>query len=373
MLLGTSPGAARTWRVERDGSGDFTTIQPAVDACAPGDTVLIGPGRYTESSVFAYDNEFGQGETYVGVAVSNLTLIGAHRDSVVIGPDVPNFDGFDPKGIAMQSGTAQHLRIERLTVQYVREGLRLRARAEVLDCAVNGCEIGVVGLTEVGASLERCVLTACTLSPVFAYGVHGFEILDSQFGQNDGRVLFSSTEQANVRRCSFDSAGVKYEIGASGTVEDSSFNVPEYAACVDLSLSCTVQLARNRMLGTATKVVAGGYSTITGTGNLMGPTSLNYMMRLIGETHADFHGNDIVPGAPEAIHLESYMNPQQPVLLDFSDNWWGTTDTTAIAAKIWDGNDDPALHATVRYQPLRDRSVPAGHQSVGGLKARFRR
>ena len=40
---------ASTWHVERDGSGDFTTIQPAVDASAPGDTIHIGPGEYTET------------------------------------------------------------------------------------------------------------------------------------------------------------------------------------------------------------------------------------------------------------------------------------------------------------------------------------
>ena len=46
VLLGLAlPVAARTWRVEKDGSGDFTVIQDAVDAAAAGDTIRIGPGR----------------------------------------------------------------------------------------------------------------------------------------------------------------------------------------------------------------------------------------------------------------------------------------------------------------------------------------
>ena len=49
VLLCSSSAFAATITVERDGSGDFTTIQPALDAVASGDTIRIGPGDYTES------------------------------------------------------------------------------------------------------------------------------------------------------------------------------------------------------------------------------------------------------------------------------------------------------------------------------------
>lgn len=127
LLIATlnSSTQARTWRVWKDGSGDYTVIQDAVDAAAPGDTVLIGPGRYTESSVFPYDGEGIEGETFVGIDKDDLTLMGVHRDSVVIGPWEPNFEGFLPKGIAMQYQGSTRIRIENLTVRNAREGLRL--------------------------------------------------------------------------------------------------------------------------------------------------------------------------------------------------------------------------------------------------------
>jgi hypothetical protein len=47
-FLGAAPAEAATLRVEADGSGDFTAIQPALDAAASGDTVLVGPGTWSE-------------------------------------------------------------------------------------------------------------------------------------------------------------------------------------------------------------------------------------------------------------------------------------------------------------------------------------
>ncbi|MEZ4396529.1 MAG: right-handed parallel beta-helix repeat-containing protein [Candidatus Krumholzibacteriia bacterium] len=41
-----SRASAMTYTVRLDGSGNFSAIQPAIDACSAGDTVLVGPGTY---------------------------------------------------------------------------------------------------------------------------------------------------------------------------------------------------------------------------------------------------------------------------------------------------------------------------------------
>ena len=46
-----SPGFAATITVESDGSGDYTEIQPALDAAADGDTVRVGVKKAGVSSV----------------------------------------------------------------------------------------------------------------------------------------------------------------------------------------------------------------------------------------------------------------------------------------------------------------------------------
>ena len=54
LLLGAglsfyaSAALGATWTVEQDGSGDFETIQEAVEAASPGDLVLVGPGTYRD-------------------------------------------------------------------------------------------------------------------------------------------------------------------------------------------------------------------------------------------------------------------------------------------------------------------------------------
>ncbi len=43
--------SARTWRVNQQGTGDAPTIQAAVDSSAAGDTILVAPGSYIQSTI----------------------------------------------------------------------------------------------------------------------------------------------------------------------------------------------------------------------------------------------------------------------------------------------------------------------------------
>jgi len=76
------PTQAAVLRVEQNGTGDFVLIQDAVNAAADGDTILIGPGRYEDIQA--------RGPTLIRCVAfwddpRNLTFVGVHRDSVIIG------------------------------------------------------------------------------------------------------------------------------------------------------------------------------------------------------------------------------------------------------------------------------------------------
>lgn len=47
LVLGATALGQTTWTVDDDGGADFTDIQPAIEAAADGDTVLVSPGTYS--------------------------------------------------------------------------------------------------------------------------------------------------------------------------------------------------------------------------------------------------------------------------------------------------------------------------------------
>jgi hypothetical protein len=59
---------------------------------------------------------------------------------------------------------------------------------------------------------------------------------------------------------------------------------------------------------------------------------------------------------------------------DLTGNWWGTTDSTAIADAIWDGVDDQALneYGIVDFWPIAPGPVPTRAERVGSLKAMYK-
>jgi hypothetical protein len=70
QVEGGSPTNPRTIVVALDGTGDFTSIQEAVDAAAKGDTVFLKPGRY-EQDITIHSKD-------------HLRIIGAGQDKVTL-------------------------------------------------------------------------------------------------------------------------------------------------------------------------------------------------------------------------------------------------------------------------------------------------
>lgn len=46
----------RSWRVRADGSGDAPTIEAAIDSASAGDTILVGPGKHLENTLYVRED-----------------------------------------------------------------------------------------------------------------------------------------------------------------------------------------------------------------------------------------------------------------------------------------------------------------------------
>jgi hypothetical protein len=124
-----------TWVVDSAGGGDFLTIQPAVDAAAPGDSVLVRAGLY-------------KGRVLISSAKDGLHLIGdGSPGDVIVTAD----------SVVIRAGqTDPALRIENLTITgggtfgalYTQE-----AKVEVVNCIFRD-NVGPVGNVAVGGAIN---------------------------------------------------------------------------------------------------------------------------------------------------------------------------------------------------------------------------
>lgn len=72
-----APTGARTITVALDGSGDFTSIQEAVDSAKKGDTVFVKPGSYSQDLTIHSKEKI----KLVGAGVDKVTMLG--REDIV--------------------------------------------------------------------------------------------------------------------------------------------------------------------------------------------------------------------------------------------------------------------------------------------------
>lgn len=122
MALGAS---AATISVEKDGSGDYTQVQPALDAAASGDTVLIGPGEFTELIPSYIPGYAWDVEVCAFVRVPNLTIIGAGEGQTVLGPTSYNgsTQTFSPKCMVWLDGNERF--VEGITFRNCYDGMHI--------------------------------------------------------------------------------------------------------------------------------------------------------------------------------------------------------------------------------------------------------
>ncbi|MCA9233156.1 MAG: right-handed parallel beta-helix repeat-containing protein [Planctomycetales bacterium] len=369
------PAGARTWRVEKDFSGDFASIHNAVLACSAGDSILIGPGRYDDFhpvTAPAWNTA-----AIVYVTKDDLTFVGSGPESTIVGPT----EMFDPP--ELYPAPMGIVAIEDLTATFVDIGIENADRGLYWDegsvvvenCRFLECRDSVALICPGGGRISGCYFHSAvadavgifTYPPCGAVVVSGCEFANS--GLSEDGLSLQGTSGVVIQNCLFGSYnGIGFS-GSAGTVSGCVFS-ESVALGLSVSSASRVELYNNEIHGSYAGLVVHSNSLVSGNGNVFSGGQDVATIVVTTASTVQLNQNHIFHSGTRAVELRWFVN--QLVEQDLTENFWGTTDTDSIAMWIQDINDDPAIHSIANIQPIASGPVSSKEKSFGSVKSLFR-
>ena len=372
LLVAGHSAKARTWSVEQDGSGDWATIQEAVDASASGDTIMIGAGRYSEI------HPVPGTATTTAVAhlleVKDLTLVGMGPEESIIGPE-----SITETCAVFFIGVTSAFAVSGVQIVNSHAGIWAYGNIELKQSTFDGCWIGCwVDGGDVWAS--NCTFLPPVPAPTTTLSFN-----------------INSSSDAIIEGCHFTDLNVYLDSVTSSTIRDCVFEHPigNNAGNSVKFVSSNGVFEGNRTDG---RVVCQGNSNVVLRENEF-LTGLPDVSLLISEQYAEveiydnvFHGSSFstifLRLAPSlsgsgnhilndnsggfSVRLQYYGDYNNNPVVDLRNNYWGTDDPAQIDAWIYDIHDDPNEDTEVLYEPFSDVPLPTEKRSLGGFKSLYR-
>ena len=368
-----SPVRATTLRVERDGSGDFSTLIDALGAAVEGDSLLVGEGRFDETQDVVLGCCWSV-TAYAPIAVSEITITGAGKGLTVIGPEVPATEGLPPVGFGSIQGMPG-LRIRSLTIENLVVGIVAYGELDAFDLAIESMsEAGIFSDSHDTTLVTSCEFRSCRNGVRLANGsklwIRSCEFYGSLGSSLD---LWGSQEVYFLEsRSEGEWVGLKSTQGSDLVVRNSYVRSGQDAAGVSGGGSIDIYNSYLEGDEAAFLGIAGGRVEVRRS-ELVGHEVTVF---LAATPDVLFSENDLTSSANRIVWLDDFfdMNGEK---LDFRNNWWGTTDLDSIQAWIVDADhplnaNDPREEGYVEFLPILGESVPTESNSVGRLKGRFR-
>ncbi len=374
LLVGglASGASARSWRVEKDGSGDYTTIQPALDAAAVGDTIDIGPGEYTEFQTIQPPYWTASIDIYAYVTVDDLTIIGAGADQTIIGPPVADFDWahYGPKGIWF--GLLPNSTVKDLCVQNCYGGIYSpEDQVAIAGCKFDNNQIAIA-LWCIDADISSCQFsgfsgTSKGIATPASGRCQNLNILDCVFF--NCHVQANSVESFNIGNCTFQGGNIGVDVLSSvATIGQTTFT-NLYGGAMYLANGSIGYLTEVSVIGGLLGIAIYPGSHLEARNCSISETTLEAVwceqplfMRLTD--------SDLLPASGFCVKCTESSGTIRHH--DFSNNYWGVTDSSAIAALIWDGRDDSTVPDIIDFMPFEGGSTPTEAATWGAVKSLFR-
>jgi hypothetical protein len=343
LVISVGPASADTYIVDPSGGGDFVDLRVAWYATGGGDTLLLVPGTYeAESGASGWPlrlngddpalvSQAGAGQTEIS-GDGSVTCFRLVSDSVV-----------HLEGIAFR-GFAELLNNDPLSGT----GMTLTFIDNIIeDCgsnyALNACWCNSWSV------IRGNLITGNSGSGIYMYHYFGV-IEDNEICFNARGAVGNCCEEPTIHR-----NHIHHNVGTgvrSAFCADIADNVIEYNGGYAIASSAT---------GSST-VIENNILRFNGGGIV-----LNMYSSL------QFHHNDVYGNEPYNVECSVYVSGAE---FDATMNWWGTTDPDAIAAGIFDCNDDPEVETCVIFDPwcMGPGCEPTvvGPTTWGGIKSLYR-
>jgi len=321
FLLFPALALSSTWRVEQDGSGDFLSIQTAITAASAGDTILVGPGHYYEYQEVTLPGWSWPIKVYVYVLKDDLTIIGEDPQTVIIGPDVPDFQHFDPKGIVVVE-TVDRLKVEGLTVRNVYNGVYFFiGQLEVRDYCALACEFGIYFHSGSNGVIENCRFLDCTAEGVGLTNSGNVIVSDSFFSRCRNGVYLKNSNGIVISGHTIEGSGA-----TGGGMVGVYLTENSFASIIDCCISnlynygiVAKSFSQAFLTGTmifgsncALKTADGGHAE--GSGNIFSGGTFSTIYSSSGSI--SMQGNHILNNGGQSVFLAYFYSP--PVHLDLT-------------------------------------------------------
>lgn len=386
LLILAAPAYCATLHVARDGGGEYTVIQAAVDAAASGDTIIIGPGRYNEGAVLV-----SPGWTdFVRVVVRQpeLTLIGAGQEQTIIGPATP-WNLSQGWNVGVELGTYwgnRHVWISGIgfeNMAYGVKGAEAPESAVIRDCRftmnANSVRFAYGGALEVSAC--RFDLMPRNYYELAALGMQSVQIAGCQFNLatesqwTQRAVHLESTSTATVSGCSFEGGdgGLSIIGVGSASITNCVFNDQissimhnpmgvQVASSAMAMSNCVFDRQTNAIFARDHSDIAIAHTQILSAS----VASLNF----VNFNSLTVHDSVLARGLRYAVWQQDPCDVKAFAAdlphLDMTNNDWGTSNADSIASWI------RTCQYVVDYVPFVGQPVSVKGTSWGDLKASFR-
>ena len=380
LFLTADLAAAATITVQKDGTGDFIVLHEALSAANDGDTILVGPGEFTEMSWVRLPGWSWDIQVCGYAEANNLTIIGSGMDQTLIGAQtyVGENGTFSPHALVQTNGS--DLSLKDLAVRNSYTGVNVIGTLMMDRCRVDNNSIGIFwpATGSGGWIADSVIQSTLPLSPtgllVYDYGggsgismercrsegvetiidsIDGMTIVDSEFTDEIVGISIYSNAKVYMNNCevvNMSKYGVKFSLGSNGYCEIQDSEVSGGFAALDTGNPAS--LGRFVVYGSR---LEGGSQAVLYARNRPGPCVII--------------GCDLVKGTGPVVQCDpTYVT----VTHDLRNNDWGTNSEAEIQSWIIDNSDDPNILATVLYSPFDGQPVSTESTTWGNLKALYR-